>query len=84
VIADRGPFADGLTSYAGNSEYEEHAVRIDGKPARIVSYRGADNRFVAAARVPELDSLTVTVRADESVPRAVVTEILNSIRRATG
>jgi hypothetical protein len=81
VIADQGPFADRLDSYAGHPEYQEEIKNIAGTTSRKISFRSPDGAtHTVAIHLLAPKHVTLVVHADASVPREVPSEIIESLR----
>lgn len=80
ILVDRGPFAGMPVGHESVPGYLERTVRIDGLAAVVVTYPDSAEQ-VLAARIPELDNLTVVVRRREPAPPDVPERIVFSIRR---
>lgn len=82
VLVDTGPFADPLDRYDGLPHFRESTEQISGHRARVVRFSVDDgSTYTVAAHIPELDRLTVVVRAAREVPDEVALQIIRSIRQ---
>lgn len=84
VLVDQGPFADSLTTHVGRPEYAERMQTIAGVAARTLFYRAPEEGgYVMAAHLPDLNRLTVVVRARDWVTPDAAESILQGIRRTS-
>lgn len=82
ILIDDGPFAGWPVGHESAPGYEDRFTRINGLDAALIKYQEPDGEQVFAARVPELNNLTVVVRCRESVPQDVAERVLFSIQRS--
>lgn len=83
VTIDQGPLADPLTSYEGRPDARVSETTIDGRPARVVSFRLEDGRYLAAAHLEGQGAdgigLTISVVGAEPVGEEVPLLIVESV-----
>ncbi len=81
VIVDQGPFADPLNSYAGHPGFWEEIKDVAGTPSRMISFRSPDlSTYTVAIHLLAPKHVTVVVQADDSVPKRVPKEIVESLQ----
>ena len=83
VTIDSGPLADPLTSYEGRHDARVGETTIGGRPARVVSFRLEDGRYLAAAHFDdqgaEGSGLTISVVGAEPVGEEVPLLMVESV-----
>ena len=83
VTIDQGPLADPLTSYEGRADARVSETTIGGRPARVVSFRLEDGRYLAAAHFEgqgaEGGGLTISVVGAQPVGEEVPLLMVESV-----
>lgn len=80
VLVDQGPFASVPVGHESAPGYTEQVFLVDGLTTVVIKYPDSDSQVVAA-RIPELNNLTVVVRRHDPVPPDVAERIVFSIHR---
>lgn len=78
VLLDGSPFADPMSGYAGQPDYERTGDRIAGQPVDLVSFRTADGTRVLGTRFD--DVLTAVVHLAPGLSDDIALRVLHSIR----